>query len=131
MGRTNYNASLPGFIVDHNSIVRSPGRQVDWANVATLNTLGKKVLKAGTVVGDTLGSGKISPRVVTTNPAVGILETDVTQDDTTNALTGVGVIVGGAIYENLLAAGVPDAATKTELRANGYWHFRTYQDTRT
>jgi hypothetical protein len=63
------------------------------------------VLKAGTAVGDALGAGKISPRVVTTNPAIGFLATDAVENDPVSARSAYGVIVGGELYENLL----PDA----------------------
>jgi hypothetical protein len=124
-------------IVDRQSVVRSSGRQVDWANVSATNADGKKYIPAFTAVGTLLGSGKISPRVVTTNPAVGITETDIVQGDKQDALSGHGMIVGARLYENLLpdATGGPPktlaAAIITELRANGHaWSFETYADTR-
>lgn len=125
------------FIADPESVRRSTGRQIDWANVSTTNSDGKKYLPAGTVVGELLGSGKVSPRVVTTNPAVGILETSAVEGEQVDALSGYGVILGAHVYENLLpgATGGPPAtlasAIKTELRANGgAWTFETYGDTR-
>lgn len=98
---------------------------------------GKKRLLAGTVVGSLLGGGKISPRVVTTNPAIGILESTATEDDSFAALSGYGVLVGGVFYENLLpdATGSPAtlaAAVKTELTNAGTgFSFEQYGDTRT
>lgn len=205
--RTNFLVAAAGFIVDHNSIVRSNGgRQIDWAHVgeqyketpgtapvvvtvgvagasandttvpvAALSGLipngtvidlgakkfvrltadaaaaatsltvsaiptalvsgdtgtyagvkgyGKKTLKAGTVVGDLLGGGLVGPRVVSTNPAMGVLETDATENDPAAPLSGYGVIVGGYLYENLLpeASGSPAVlltAMKTELNTAG------------
>lgn len=126
-----------GFIVDLHSLDRSNGgRQINWAAVTATNADGKKFLPAGTVVGDLAGSGKVGPRVATTNPAIGLLETDATEGDLTAAITGYGVIVGGVLHENLLpdATGTPKtlpAAIKTELSAAGSgFAFLQYQDTR-
>jgi hypothetical protein len=140
MPRTSHVVGSAGFIADHSSIVRDPGRQIDWANVAAGYidaTSGKKVLKAGTVVGELLGTGKVSPRVVTTNPAVGLLETDAIEGDQSAALSGYGMLIGGAVYEALLpdATGGPPrtlaAAVKTELQAAGTgFAFVKYQDNR-
>lgn len=98
---------------------------------------GKRVLPAGTVVGDTLGSGLISPRVASTNTAIGILETTAVEGETIAALSGYGVIVGGVVFENLLpdATGGPPATLaggiKTELAAAGTgFSFQSYGDNR-
>lgn len=97
---------------------------------------GPKILPAGTVVGEDLGDGKLRPRVVTTNPAIGILETTAVENDRAASLSGYGVIIGGHFYENLLpnASGSPAVLTsqvKTELRANGNaWSFEQYGDSR-
>jgi len=130
----------PAYFVDPHSITRSNGgRQIDWANVnaSYKEADGYKLLKAGTVVGELLGSGKISPRVLTTNPATLILETDAKENDMSAAATGYGCIDGGNLYENLLpdsTGGPPRAlasALKTELAAAGCrFKFYTYQDTR-
>lgn len=101
---------------------------------------GKKVLPAGTVVGELLGAGKISPRVATTNPATGILEATAIEDEASHALTGYGVLVGGVFYENLLpdatgTGGVGGTATLpaaivTELRSGGVGYtFEPYGNT--
>lgn len=87
----------PSPIVDPSSIDRTNGVQIDWANVSTTNADGKKTLPAFTVVGTLLGSGKASPRVATTNPAVGMLATSAVEGDPTAALSGYGLIVGGVI----------------------------------
>jgi hypothetical protein len=140
MPRQSFQVSQPGFIVDYQSIVLNSGRQIDWANVAAGfvdATTGKKVLPAGTVVGELLGGGKVSPRVVTTNPATGILAAQALEGDLDAALSGYGVIVGGRLYENLLpdATGGPPAtlaaAIKTELGTNSHgFSFETYSDDR-
>jgi len=142
MGRTTYYNTRAGFIADPHSITRSGGVQIDWANVAAGYvdaTSGKKVLKAGTAVGSLLsGNGSVSPRVVTTNPAVGLLATDAVQDDPAAPLSGYGLIKGGIIYETLLpdASGSPPtlaAAIKTELQAAGVstgFVFVAYSDAR-
>lgn len=100
----------------------------------------RKILRAGTAMGELLGAGKISPRVVTTNPATCLLATDAREDDPTAALSGYGVIKGGIVYENLLpdATGGPPAAlaaaVKTELQTAGVgtgFGFVVYADTTT
>lgn len=140
--RTTHVVSAAAFIADHSSIVRDPGRQIDWANVGTVagvsgtNADGKKFIKAGTAVGDLLGAGKISPRVVTTNPAIGILETDAVEGSEAHALSGYGMIISGAVYEALLtqSTGSPRvlaAAIKTELNSDGRgFMFIKYSDQR-
>ena len=142
MPRTNHTVGGASFIADHGSIVRDPGRQIDWPNVGVVagvsgvNADGKKFIKAGTVVGDTLGAGKISPRVVTTNPAKGILATDAVEGSEQHSLTGYGMLIGGAVYEALLpqSTGSPrtlDSAIKTELNAAGTgFAFIKYADQR-
>lgn len=97
----------------------------------------KKTMLAGTAVGTLLGAGKMVPRVVTTNPAVGFTETNATEDDPQDALSGYGMIVGGVVYENLLpdATGGPPAtlpsAIKTELTNAGCtFKFEPYGDSR-
>jgi hypothetical protein len=123
---TERDPMTPGFVADHGSVSRlGGGAQVDWASVSNDyidDVTGKKVLPAGTVVGSLLGDGLISPRVVTTNPAIGILETVAHEDDP--CISGYGVLTGGQFWENLLpdATGNPKtlaSAVKTELNANG------------
>lgn len=140
MGRTNLNLSGLPFVVDPHNTPRDNGHQIDWANVADTykNASGKKVLPAGTVVGSLLGAGKISPRVATTNPAIGLLQTAAIEDEETAAATGYGIFRGGVFYENLLpdATGGPPkrlaAAVVSELNASGTgYSFMDYTDTRT
>lgn len=97
---------------------------IEAADTATFAGSGAKTLKAGTVCGTLLGSGKISPRAASTNPATCILATDAHEDSKVDARTGYGVILGGVLYENLLpeATGSPKvilAAMKTELQTAG------------
>lgn len=102
---------------------------------ATVFGSGSKTLPAGTRVGELLGNGKISPRIVSTNPAFGILETDAIEDDPKAPLSGYGVLRGGHLYENLLpgATGSPAviaSGEKTELAANSAgFLFSQYQNT--
>jgi hypothetical protein len=99
---------------------------------------GNKHLPAGTVVGSKLGNGLVSPRVLTTNPAIGILVSDAQENDLAAASSGYGVYRGGAVYENLLpdATGSPAVlatAVKTELQTAGVsmgWRFEQYTDDR-
>jgi hypothetical protein len=112
-------------------------------DAATVLGSGPKSIPAGTAMGsklniDASGPGKLSPRIVTTNPAVCLLATDAIEDAAEHALSGYGVYVGGPVYENLLpdASGGPPATLaagiKTELAAaagvTGFGYF-TYQDT--
>lgn len=98
---------------------------------------GKKFLPAGTAIGEILNAtGLVSPRIVTTNPAAGLLETNAREDEQFAPITGYGIIAGGVIYENLLpdATGSPKtlpSAIKTELAANSTgFRFESYGDSR-
>jgi hypothetical protein len=84
-----------------------------------------------------LSSGKIVPRVIRpgSETAIGFLETDASEDDRSAALSGYGVIIGGALYENLLVdanGGATISATyKTELQTAGVgtgFAFHAYAD---
>lgn len=134
------NIGSPRFVADEHSITRSNGgRQMDWANVndSYKQSDGYKLVPAGTAVGELLGSGKISPRIVTTNPATLILETDAKENDFSAAASGYGCIDGGNLYENLMpqSTGGPPralaAGIKSELVTAGCrFKFYTYQDDR-
>lgn len=79
---------------------------------------------AGTVMAE-LSSGKVVPRAIrpASETAIGLLESNASASDRSAALSGYGVIIGGAIFENLL----PDAnggstissTYKTELQTAG------------
>ena len=130
---TTYRPGRPNFVADWESVDRDTGHTIDWANVPDDGTYGvagsgKRVIPAGTRMGDAGTNGRIYPRVLTTNPAKFLLATDAVED--TDGLHGhlnrqsYGVIRGGVIYENLLpgAAGAPaviPAAEKTELQTAG------------
>lgn len=142
-GRSTQYGSGTDFVVGHPWAL-DPGRQIDWANVSTdfLNSAtGKKEIPAGTAMGekidlDASGSGKISPRVDTTNPAIGLLVGTAVQDDRSAALSGYGLIRGANVYEALLpdATGTPPVLPpdiKAELVENGSgFLFTLYQDVR-
>ena len=136
MGRTDYNLSGLPFVVDPHNTPRDHGHQIDWENVddAYQNDAGKKVLPAGVAVGTLLGDGKVSPRVVTTNPAVGLLATTAIEGEGFAAATGYGLFIGGVFLENMLpdaVDGVLPEDIKTELNENGTgFAFRTYVDSR-
>lgn len=141
MPRTTTVISRADFVADPNSIERlDGGRQIDWANVGAGYidaTTGKKVLPGGTVLGDLLSTNKaVSPRVVTTNPAMGVLLTNANEADRAAGYTGYGIAVGGVLYETLMpdATGTPKtiaAAIKTELTAAGCtFKFVRYEDNR-
>lgn len=101
--------------------------------------LGKRLIPAGTVMAE-LTSGKVVPRAARpgSETAIGLLATDAAEGDTSAAMSGHGVLIGGVIYENLLpeASGSPatiDATHKTELQATGVgtgFSFQQYSDDR-
>lgn len=211
---TTSQFSRPAFIVDHQSVDRDNGHQIDWANVSedyretkggtvtltanaavdattlavvaltfaipagtllwfgeakefarvtasaavgatsltveaiptavengdsfTVSGSGLKTIVAGTVMGVvSAGSpvvSKMYPRVVTSNPADGLLATTAVEGNKVAAYSGYGLIVGGVVYESLLpdaVGGILPSAMKTELAANtkGFL-FRAYADSR-
>jgi hypothetical protein len=109
----------------------------DVATVIVTGSLATgRFLPAGTVLAE-LTSGKCVPRSVAPSgvTATGILETDAYEFSTTDALTGYGVLIGGALYENMLpeATGGPpktiNSTWKTELQTAGVgtgFAFRVY-----
>lgn len=117
--------SQVGFIADSHSIDLLPtGRQIDWATVGAGYvdaTTGKKVIPAGTVMYEVTPDGPLAPAdAAGAAPAgervVGLLATQAGEGDRHAALSGYGVIIGGAIYENLLpvpgqAAGLANVGT--------------------
>lgn len=92
-----------------------------------------KVIPAGSIMAQ-LANGKIVPRsaIAGAETATHILESTAAESDETGQ-TGYGVIVGGAIFENLLPD-VTDANFDTwlgELETAGVstgWHWATYGD---
>ena len=124
-------------VVDESTVERGPGgAQIDWANVSSayLQSDGKKFIPAWTAMGELLGAGKVSPRVVTTNPATCFLETDAKEGDLSAALSGYGTVYGAYLFENLLpdSSGGPPrvlaSAVKTEL--GDRFKFFQYLDSR-
>lgn len=92
---------------------------------ATFGGTGAKTIPAGTVMCQ-LSGGKAVPRAVRpgSETAAYLLETTATEGDKAAALSGYGMIIGGAIYENLLpeASGSPatiSSTYKTELQTAG------------
>lgn len=91
---------------------------------ATVGGTGLRSLPAGVVVAEMSG-GKVVPRAIRpgSETAIGLLATDAVENDRAAALSGYGVIIGGAIFENLLpdAAGgaTIDSTYKTELQTAG------------
>lgn len=94
---------------------------------AVIRGSGVKRIRAGTVLAE-LPSGKVIPRADVdivadpTHTAAGIAETEMEEGNRNDALTGYGMLIGGALYENLLpeATGTPKvlpALFKTELAA--------------
>lgn len=103
---------------------------------ATIGGTGDRSIPAGTCMAE-LSSGKIVPRAIrpASETATGFLESTANEGDRSAALSGYGLIIGGALFENLL----PDAgggATinstyKTEMQTAGVgtgFAFFTYAD---
>ena len=135
--RTSHLTGRPYFIEDDSSVERTGGVQIDWAGVNASfidATTGKKILRAGQPIGTLAGAGLARERIVTTNPAVGLLETDAVEGDESAGLSGYSMIVGAVIYENHVptATGTPKvipSAIKTELAAaDCTFKYRQYAD---
>ena len=130
--RTTATSTLPGFVADPHSVVRSGGSVVDWDNVpASFEdvTTGLKVLPAGTAVAETADG--LIPRSGT-DAATGLLASDATQSLASDARTGYGVLKGGAVYAELLpdAGDAAFSTIQTELKAAGPFVFLPYSDSR-
>lgn len=133
----------PGFVADHESIVRSTGRQIDWANVPNDfkdSITGKKHIPAGTAMSKNLANDMIVPRTgLNVDPAADppgnaalktyqVLTTSAEEGRTGEqgprfvAETGYGTLLGGVLYEKLMPGyGDPDwAAQKAELITAGF-----------
>ena len=130
MPRRNYQVSTPGFVADHASVSKSTGRQFDWAEDADLDGVNR--IREGTIVGER-ANGYIVPLIgATGEPApFGILISSAHRESRSDAKTGYGVIVGGVIYENLLAeyGEVGFEAARDALVGTGFV-FETYEDDR-
>lgn len=109
--------------------------QIESGDSATYNPgASTKMIPAGTVMAE-LASGQIVPRSAVTGAetATHILESTAVYGDETGG-AGYGVIVGGAIFENMLpdyADGEPWDTYKGELETAGVgtgWHWSTYAD---
>jgi hypothetical protein len=93
---------------------------------ATLGGTGDRTVLAGTVMCE-LSSKKVVPRSIRpgSETAIGLIETDAVENDRAASLTGYGIIIGGAVFENLLpdATGGPpevlNSTYKTELQTAG------------
>ncbi|HYC32007.1 MAG TPA: hypothetical protein VEB59_06925 [Gemmatimonadales bacterium] len=137
-GWSTTHPSRAAFIADHASILmHGTGVQIDWENVDADDyadaTTGKKTLPAGTRLGWSGGTEGLAVPRTDAIPGVGVLLTPAVEDDLAAPGGGMyGMIVGGALYENLLpgASGDPAVITpdeKTELGARFYW--QQYGDT--
>lgn len=105
---------------------------IDEDDEATYGGSGEKQIPAGTIMA-TLASGKVIPRSAVTGAetATGLLTSAATENDLANS--AYGLVVGGAIYANLL----PDYANASfgdwqgELETAGVgvgWMWETYAD---
>jgi hypothetical protein len=90
---------------------------LEGGETAVIAGSGRKMIRAGIPVGTTLGDGA-SPRRAGTNPAVGVLFTSAVEGDRSAAMSGYGLLIGGALYENRLPEEI-DEDTKTELNDAG------------
>lgn len=108
--------------------------QVDLDDV-TYYGYGKKMVPAGTIVADTT-DGAVPREDSGADTATGITETNLHEDNNTDALTGGSVLTGGALFRNQLPQVIDsEILTATvdgwiaELVANGaYFTFHTYVD---
>lgn len=110
---------------------------IESGDSAVVAGSGYKRIPAGTPMGTLLsGNDSMSPRVVTTNPAVGLLATEAHENSRSDSRSGYGLFLGGVVYENLLpgATGTPRviaSAIKTELQTAGVgtgFSFKQYVD---
>jgi hypothetical protein len=81
---------------------------------ATLGGTGVRSILSGTVM-CALTSGKVVPRSIRpgSETAIGLIETDAVENDRAASLTGYGIVIGGAVFENLL----PDAGGGTTINS--------------
>lgn len=105
-----------------------PADIADNAVGIAYNTTSPKMLPAGTAVGKAGSTDglMIFPRVVTTNPAFGILKEDCVEGNPASSLTGVGVWQSGGFWENRLPDAVKNggslpAGIKSELGVTFKW----------
>ncbi len=91
---------------------------------------GQKELPAGTVMAQLAAApGKIVPRANRpgSETAIGLLETSVSEDD---SQTGVAILVGGVIYENMLPETITGYKSELVAAGVGLWVWQTYVDSR-
>ena len=95
------------FVADPASLIRDPGRDIDWDNADSATTI-----PGGTVMA-LLSTGKICPRLDQpgTEGAYGILLASADKNDRTGH-AGKGLLLGGVFYEEMLPD-YPDAAWAT------------------
>lgn len=127
---TTRQLSRAQWLVDWANAPRDLGAQIDWASVdpARVDAQGKKYVPDGTIMARIVSNGKLIPRrdvaargnALGTEVAAGILIGQANEGDTSDALTGYGLILGGVVYNNLLFDfGHANLATwKTELETN-------------
>ena len=104
MGYTNVAVnSSPGYVVDFYSLERTNGRQIDWANVpdAFKGSDGIKRIPGGSIV-KVQSDGTIIPASGNSGTVKEILLEAQSEDSKVTSLSGVGTIVGGVLYEDLL-----------------------------
>ena len=107
--------------------------EIEDAAAATYRTITseKKVIEAGTIMAMLAGGGIIPVADATGDEtAFALLAADQQENRATSALSGAGVIVAAAVYENRLPDyGATDFNTwKTQLAAAGSFQYRTWND---
>ena len=139
---TSYQLTRPPWIVDWENTPRDTGAQIDWASVDPdrVDNAGKKYVPDGTIMAMIASTGKYIPRAdvdispapgdqLGTETAAGILIGQANEGDRTDALTGYGLLLGGVVYDNLLAdhENASFEAWVDELVANGtHFIYRTH-----
>jgi len=126
------NITTQPFIADAKSIDRLNGATIDWSAVTEVDADGNKMVSAGTIMSrETDG---FTPAKDAATAVSAILEASAYAHEQSNdALSGYGMIVGGVIYDNLLpdAGEVNFATWKTALEAYGNgFTWITYGDSR-
>lgn len=131
------NLSLPNFVVDHQSVDLTTGRQIDWDAIPagfTNAATGLKELPAGTAMveqADGTVRARASAVVGAGEALLGVLASAAEEGSTVSAANAYGIIAKAIVYEQLL----PDvddagwAAIRADLVTRGFL-FEQYEDSR-
>jgi len=126
--------SAPYFLADELSATPSFGGNIDWDAVPDIADYkdedGNKILPSGTILKRCADETLVPHDSAKVGTVEGLLRYATGEKTRAHAKTGVGVVIGGVVYEELVPGLTP--TLKDELVANGVgWHFRTYQNSLT